>query len=101
MGYWGRRELLTGAIAGAGGAGTLGYSWRWYSTRRDEIRLRRITLVNGNTEPEEVYVRIYTAAGYEFHDTVTLEAAETDTANAEGSTTTRTLEGPWKETPRA
>lgn len=100
MGYWSRRKFLTGAIGGAGSAGALGYSWTWYSTRRDEIRLRPITLVNGNTDPRDVFVRIYTADGYEFHDTLTLEAAETDTVNAEGSTTRRTLNGPWEDTPR-
>lgn len=101
MGYWRRRELLTGAIGGACGAGVLGYSWTRYSTRREVIRLSPITLVNGSTEPQEVYVRIYTTDEYEFHDTFTLEAAETDTVNAEGSTTTRTLDGPWEATPRA
>ena len=92
-----RRDLLTGAIGGLAGAGTLGYFWR----RREKIRLRPVRLVNSNTEREEVYVRIYAADGYEFQDTVTLDAAETDRANAEGSTTTRPLDGPWEETPRA
>lgn len=59
-----------------------------------------LTLVNGDTEPGDVFVRIYADSGYEFHGTVALEAAETDTVNAEGSTTTRTLHGPWEETPR-
>lgn len=96
-----RRDLLAGALGGLGSAGVLGYSWRWYSTRQREIRLQPVTLVNSNTEPEEVYVRIYAPDGYEFHETLTLDAAETDEANAPGSTTTRTLEGPWGETPRA
>lgn len=95
-----RRDLLAGAIGGLGGAAGLGYSWRWYAAHRREIRLRPVRLVNSNTDPEEVYLRIHADDGYEFHETVTLEAAETDRANAEGDTTTRTLHGPWAETPR-
>lgn len=96
-----RRDLLTGAAGGLGGAGVLGYSWRWASRRRHDIRLRPITLVNSNTNREDVYVRIHANDGYESHETITLEAAETDRANADGSTTTRILDDPWTDTPRA
>lgn len=99
MGNLSRRELLAGAIGGLGAAGAVGYSRQMYAARH-ELRLRPVTLVNGNTEPRDVYVRIYTDDGYEFQDTLTLEAAETDRVNTEGSTTTRTLHGPWEETPR-
>lgn len=92
-----RRRVLAGAIGGVGGAGVLGYAWNRYSTR---LRLRPVNLVNGDTEPKDVYVRIYADSGYEFQESLALEAAETDTVNAEGSTTTRTLHGPWEETPR-
>lgn len=93
-----RREVIAGVIASAVGAEVLGYARRRYSTRND-LRFQPVELHNSNPEPQDVYLRIYDDDGFEYDERHTLDPGR-ERVGEDDSYTTKTLDGPWTETPR-
>lgn len=92
-----RRNALV-AIVGVGGSAVGGYAWYRYSSGA-ELRLDPVELSNSNTDPQDIYLRIYDEGRFEYAETHTLGPAN-ERVGGDDTYTSKTLDGEWTETPR-